>query len=109
MWTSEIVGLTHGTFSLESIVDSEYNLIDENWLDFGVHVIDDEVHPVEHFHLHTPFGGNGVIWFDSVEHVSWSQDSDVWEDLFHFLLTNPFGSESHALGVWVCISGRNVN
>ena len=54
--TTQIVALTNGLFHLQSINDSKSHIVSVDWLDLGVHVLNQPVHPVEHFHLHAPLG-----------------------------------------------------
>ena len=106
---SKIVRFAHGLLSFNGVENSQSHIVGEYRLDLGIHAFDNEVHSVEHFHLNTPLGSDVSVWVDVVHHHGWSQDSHVWECLFDLLLTNPLGPQSHALGVWIGSSGRDVD
>ena len=109
MWSSELISLTHSLLILDAIIDSQSDIVGEDWLNFSVHSLDYKIHSVEHFHLHTPFSCDGSIRVLVIHHVGWSNDSNIWEYFLDLLLSNPFGSESHTLRVWISSSGGHMN
>ena len=54
MWSTKIVCLSDGLLHFETVEDGERDIVGEDWLNGGVHALDDEVHSIEHLHLHTP-------------------------------------------------------
>ena len=109
MWTSKIIWLSNWFFHFNCIYDSKTNIISSSWLDVGIHSFNNKVHSIEHFHLHTPFSGDSWVWLYVIEHISWSDNGNIWVDGFYFLFTNPFCSKSHALRVWISSSCWNMN
>ena len=109
MWSAKIVGLADGFFHLEAVSNSQGDVLSKGRLHLSVHTLDDKVHSIELFHHHAPLSSNGLIWIDIVEHQSWSENGDVWIDGFHFLLSNPFSSQSHTRGVGISTSCRDMD
>ena len=98
---SQVVTLAHRFLRLDAVVDGESNIICKDRLNFSISSFYDEVHPVEELHLHAPLGSDRWVRVNHIEHVSRSQDGHVRERLLDFLLSNPLGSQSHAVRVWV--------
>ena len=109
MRTSKIICLPNCLFHFQSIKNSQTNIINHSRLELSIHSFNDKLHPIEHLHLHTPFWGDCLIWFGTVEHIGGSDDCNIWIDGFNFLFADPFGSKSHAWRIWVSSSSWYVN
>ena len=94
MWAAEVVGLSNSLFHLQAVHNSKCNISDIHWLYFGVHSFNLPVHAVEHFHLHAPLGSNSWVLMQQINYVSWANNSNIWENCFHFLFTDPLRSET---------------
>lgn len=107
--TSQIVGLADALLHLNCIEHGESDIIREAGLHFSVGTLNDEVHSVEHLHLHAPLADNCRIRVYRGHHVSGTEDRHVRERFLDFLLTDPLRPKPHALGVRVSTSGRDMN
>ena len=56
---------------------------------FSVGAFDDEVHSVEHLHLHAPLADDRRVRVQGAKHISRPKDRNVRERFFYFLLTDP--------------------
>ena len=92
MWTAQIIALPNSLLILQAVEDGEGDVVCEDGLDFSVHALNLPQKPVEHLHVHAPFGSNRCVRIESLHDIGGSEDGDVGTDSFHFLLTDPFGA-----------------
>ena len=105
MWATKIITLSHCALVFNCINSSQSHIIYERRLYFtSIHSSNYKIHSIKHFHLHTPFRGNCLIWFKWIKHIRWSQNCYFRVDFLHFLLSDPFCSQSHTLRIWISTS-----
>ena len=107
--TSQVVALSSGFFHLEAVDNGEGDIVHEDGLNFSVHTFDLPKHSVEHLHVHTPLGGDGRVGVEALDDVGGTEDGNIGADSLDFLLTNPLGSKTLALGVGISTGGRHIN
>lgn len=59
--TAQIVALTDCLLHFQGVNDSKGHIVSVNRLHLGVHVFNQPVHPVEHFHLHAPLSSHSRV------------------------------------------------
>ena len=87
--STQIVDLAHALLHLNCIEHSEGDVVREARLHFSVGAFDDEIHSVEHLHLHAPLADDRRVRVQGTEHVSRPKDRNIRERFFDFLLTDP--------------------
>ena len=92
VWTAEVIGLPNCLLHLKGIYDSEGDIINENRLNFAVHSLNEPIHAIEYFHLHSELASKSWVHMDVVHHQGWAQNCYIWEDFFNLLFSKPLSS-----------------
>lgn len=109
MGTGQVVALANGLLHLEAVHDGEGDIVDKDGLNLSVHAFNLPQHSVEHLHVHTPLGSNSRIRVETLNDVGGAKNGNIRADSLDFLLTDPLGSKTLALGVGVSTGGRHID